>query len=45
MKYFLSLLLIVSTGLVFADDFDASEAMLKAAMEAVIRTDAENELD
>ena len=45
MKYFLSLLLIVSTGLVFADDFDATEAKLKAAMEADIRTDAEKDRD
>ncbi len=45
MKYFLCALLIVSAGLAFADDFDATEAKLKAAMEADIRTDAEKERD
>jgi len=45
MKYFLSALLIVSAGLAFADDFDATEAKLKAAMEADIRTDDERERD
>ncbi|MEO6422690.1 MAG: hypothetical protein ABIR84_08455, partial [Candidatus Nitrotoga sp.] len=46
MKYFLSaLLLIVSSGLAFADDFDAVETKLKAAMAAKVRTDAEKERD
>jgi predicted methyltransferase len=45
MKYFLSALLIVSAGLVFADDFDAVEAKLKTAMASDIRTDAEKERD
>src|SRR5210317_775937 len=45
MKYFLSALLIVSASLAFADDFDATEAKLKAAMAADIRTDAEKERD
>jgi len=45
MKYFLCALLIVSTGLAFADDFDAVEAKLKAAMAAEVRTDAEKERD
>lgn len=45
MKYFLCALLIVSAGLAFAADFDATEAKLKAAMEADIRTDAEKERD
>lgn len=45
MKYFLSALLIVSTGLAFADDFDAVEAKLKVAMAAQVRTDAEKERD
>jgi predicted methyltransferase len=45
MKYFLSALLIVSAGLVFADDFDAVEAKLEAAMASDIRTDAEKERD
>jgi len=45
MKYILSVLLLVSAGLAFADDFDAVEAKLKAAMAADIRTDAEKERD
>ena len=45
MKYFLSALLIVSASLAFADDFDAVEAKLKAALAADIRTDAEKERD
>jgi predicted methyltransferase len=45
MKYLLSTLLLVSSGLVFADDFDAVEAKLKATMAADIRTDAEKERD
>lgn len=45
MKYILSVLLLVFTGMVFADDFDAVEAKLKAAMSADIRTDAEKERD
>jgi len=45
MKYFLSVLLLVSAGMVFADDFDAVEAKLKTAMAAEIRTDAEKERD
>ncbi len=45
MKYFLSALLIVAAGLAFADDFDATEAKLKTAMAADIRTDAEKERD
>jgi predicted methyltransferase len=45
MKYVLSFLLLVSTGLAFADDFDAVEAKLKTAMDAEIRTDAEKERD
>jgi len=50
MKYFLSALLIVSAGIVsaglaFADDFDATEAKLKAAMAADIRTEDEVERD
>ncbi len=45
MKYFLSVLLIVSAGLAFADDFDAVEAKLKVALDADIRTDKEKERD
>jgi predicted methyltransferase len=45
MKYFISVLLLVSAGLAFADDFDAVEAKLKTAMAADIRTDAEKERD
>ena len=45
MKYILSALLIVASGLAFADDFDATEAKLKTAMAADIRTDAEKERD
>ena len=45
MKYILSALLMVSASLAFADDFDAVEAKLKAAMAADIRTDAEKERD
>lgn len=45
MKYFLSALLIMSAGLVFADDFDATKAKLEAAMKSDIRTDKEKERD
>ena len=45
MKYFLTALLIVSAGLVFADDFDAVEATLKTAMASDMRTGAEKERD
>ena len=45
MKYFLSVLLLVSAGMAFADDFDVVEAKLKAALAADIRTDAEKERD
>jgi len=45
MKYFLTAILIATTGLAFADDFDAVEAKLKAAMAAEIRTDAEKDRD
>ena len=45
MKYLLAVLLMVSTSLVFADDFDSVEAKLKAAMAAEVRTDAEKERD
>ena len=45
MKYLLSVLLLVSAGLAFADDFDATEAKLKAAMDSDIRTDGEKERD
>ncbi len=45
MKYFLSALLVVSAGMAYADDFDATEAKLKAAMKAEIRTDAEKDRD
>ena len=45
MKYFLSILLMASTGLAFADDFDAVEAKLKTALDADIRTDRDKERD
>jgi len=45
MKYFLSVLLMVSAGMAFADDFDAVEAKLKTAMAADIRTDKERDRD
>jgi len=45
MKYFLSVLLLVSAGMAFADDFDAVEAKLKTALAADIRTDAEKDRD
>jgi predicted methyltransferase len=45
MKYFLSALLMISSGSAFADDFDAVEAKLKTAMDADIRTDREKERD
>ena len=45
MKYFLSVLLLVSAGLAFADDFDAVEAKLEVALAADIRTDAEKDRD
>jgi len=45
MKYFLSALLLLSAGVALADDFDAVEARLKAALDADIRTDAEKERD
>jgi len=45
MKYFLSVLLMLSSGMAFADDFDAVEAKLKTAMGADIRTDAEKDRD
>ena len=45
MKYFLSVLLLVSASLAFADDFDAVEAKLKEALAADIRTDAEKDRD
>lgn len=45
MKYFLSALLIVSASLALADDFDAVEAKLTAAMAADIRTDEEKDRD
>lgn len=45
MKYLLSALLIVSAGLAYADDFDATEAKLKTAMAADIRTEAEKDRD
>ena len=45
MKFLLSVLLMVSTGLAFADDFEAVETKLKAAMAADIRTDAEKDRD
>ena len=45
MKYFLITLLMVSASLAFAEDFDAVEAKLKAAMFADIRTDKEQDRD
>ena len=45
MKYFLSILLVLSAGLAFASDFDAVEAKLKTALASDIRTDAEKERD
>jgi predicted methyltransferase len=45
MKYFLSVLLVAVSGFTFADEFDAVETKLKAAMAAEIRTDAEKERD
>jgi len=45
MKYFLTLLLMVSASLAVADDFDAVEAKLKTAMVADIRSDADKERD
>ena len=45
MKYCLSVLLMVSAGLAFADDFDAVEAKLKTAMAAENRTDKEKGRD
>ena len=45
MKYLLAVLLMVSAGLAFADDFEAVEAKLKTAMDSDIRTDAEKERD
>lgn len=45
MKYFLSAFLVFAAGIAFADDFDATEAKLKAAMAADSRTDAEKERD
>jgi len=45
MKYLLSVLLILSAGVAFADDFDAVEAKLKTAMASDARTDAEKDRD
>ena len=45
MKYFLAALLMISSGLAIADDFDAVEAKLKTAMGADIRTDREKDRD
>jgi len=45
MKYFLIAMLLVSTGLTFADDFDTVEAKLKTALAADIRTDKEKDRD
>ena len=45
MKYFLSVLLIISASLAFADDFDAVEAKLKTALDADIRTEKEKDRD
>ena len=45
MKYMLTVLLMVSANLAIADDFDAVEAKLKAAMAADIRMDAEKDRD
>ena len=45
MKYFLTAVLMMFAGLAFASDFDATEAKLKTALDADIRTDAEKERD
>ena len=45
MKYFLCALMLIGATMAVADDFDAVEAKLKAAMAADIRTDAEKERD
>jgi predicted methyltransferase len=45
MKIILSVLLLISAGLATADDFDAVEAKLKAAMAAEVRSDNEKERD
>ena len=45
MKILLSVLLMFSASLAFADDFDAVEAKLKTALDADIRSDAEKERD
>lgn len=45
MKYLLSLLMLVSASLAVANDFDAVEAKLKAAMASDVRTDAEKQRD
>lgn len=45
MKIFLSILLLASAGLAMAEDFDAVEAKLKAAMAAEIRTERETARD
>ena len=43
MKYFLTTVLMMFAGLAFASDFDATQAKLKTALDAEIRTDAEKE--
>jgi predicted methyltransferase len=45
MKYFLFALLMISSSMAIADDFDAVEAKLKAALDADIRTDKERDRD
>ena len=45
MKYFLCVLILIGATVAVADDFDAVETKLKAAMAADIRTDAEKERD
>jgi predicted methyltransferase len=45
MKYLLSIVLLISANLAFADDYDAVEAKLKTAMAADVRTDKEKERD
>ena len=45
MKYFLSVLLMIAASMAAADDFDAVEAKLKAALASDIRTEAETERD
>jgi len=45
MRYLLSVLLILSAGMAFADDYDAVEAKLKTAMASDARTDAEKDRD